>query len=203
MTLRGLLTRTLLLLPALALAGAGMPGRAAAQPFPQATANVQASAFVAPPPILLTSTRDLYFGMVTQGQTVSVPAQPPYTLGTWSAGVRFSNLRKNRNYAVYFVLPAQITNGTFSMPVSFNGAGYGWVCVFTIDPSVCDAGQSAFNPSLHSSSGTAVVLDIPNNSPGNNFFADFYVGGQLTVPGGALVPGSYTAPLTVNIALIN
>lgn len=168
-----------------------------------AAADVNASAFVAPPPILLNSTRDLYFGEVTQGQTITVPARSPYPSGTYAAGARFSGLRKNRRYTVYFALPANLTSGSSSIPVSFNGNSFGWTCVFTTNPAVCDAFQADFNPSAHTSAGTALILDIPNNAPGNSFVADFYLGGLLTVPTGPLVPGSYSAPMSVFIALTN
>ena len=197
----------LLLLPA-ALAAAGGAGRAAAQAPLRAVANVNASVRVAPPPILLESTRDLYFGYVGPGDVVTVPAQPPYSAGTWSAGVRFSNLRKTVRYGIRLTLPANISNGTVNLPVSWSGAQYGWLCVWNATTSTaasCDAQQTTYDPSVHSGSGPYLQLDLPNNTPQNNVFAaDVYVGGRLTVPAAQpLPPGTYSAPLTVTITVLN
>jgi hypothetical protein len=193
-------------LAALLPAAPGAAARAAAQTTPpQWKATVTASVLVAPPPILLTTTRDLYFGNVGQGQVVSVPAQPPYPVGTWAAGARFENLRKTVRYGVSFILPTQLTNGTSTMAVSWNGAQYGWLCVWNQTsgtPGVCGVQQSSFNPSQYT--GTPMVVDLPNNVPQNNVFAfDLYVGGRLTVPTGALKPGTYSAPLRITVAVIN
>jgi hypothetical protein len=197
-------------LPAFALAvllvaAPGAAARAAAQVPPQWKATVTASVLVAPPPILLTTTRDLYFGNVGQGQVVSVPAQPPYPVGTWSAAARIGNLAKTVKYGVTFTLPTQLTNGTSTMAVSWNGTQYGWICVWnqTVGtPGVCGVQQANFNPSLYTS--TPLVVDLPNNTPQNHVFAfDMYIGGQLTVPTGALKPGTYSAPLRITVAVIN
>jgi hypothetical protein len=197
-------------LPAFALAvllvvAPGAAARAAAQPPPQWKATVTASVLVAPPPILLTTTRDLYFGNVAQGQVVSVPAQPPYPVGTWAAGARFGNLAKTVKYGVTFVLPTQLTNGTSTMAVSWNGTQYGWICIWnqTVGtPGVCGVQQASFNPSLYTT--TPLTVDLPNNTPQNHVFAfDMYIGGRLTVPTGALKPGTYSAPLRITVAVIN
>jgi len=192
-------------LAALLPAAPGAAARAAAQAPAQWKATVTASVLVAPPPILLTTTRDLYFGNVGQGQVVSVPAQPPYPVGTWAAGARFSNLRKTVTYGITFTLPSQLTNGTSTMAVSWNGTQYGWLCVWNQTsgtPGVCGVAQSNFDPSQYTA--TPMVVNLPNNVPQNNVFAfDLYVGGRLTVPVGALKPGTYSAPLRITVAVIN
>ncbi|MBW3570269.1 MAG: hypothetical protein KY467_04110 [Gemmatimonadetes bacterium] len=202
MTLRGALTA--LLIPALLASGGA--ARAAAQGTTW-RANVNASVKVAPPPVLLETTRDLYFGSVGPGSDVAVPARPPYTAGTWSAGVRFSNLRKTVKYGIRLTLPANLTNGTTNLPVSWNGVEYGWMCVWnatTSTPATCDVQQVAYNPASHTAAGSELMVDLPNNTPQNNVFsADVYVGGRLTVPGGSLAPGLYSAPLTVTISVLN
>ena len=203
MRLRGALPA--LVLAVLLAAAPGAAARAAAQAPPQFKATVTASVLVAPPPILLTTTRDMYFGSVGQGQVVSVPAQPPYPVGTWSAAARIGNLAKTVKYGVTFTLPTQLTNGTSTMAVSWNGTQYGWICVWnqTVGtPGVCGVAQGNFNPSLYTSS--PLVVDLPNNTPQNHVFAfDMYIGGQLTVPTGALKPGTYSAPLRITVAVIN
>ena len=196
--------RTLLfLLAALLAAGRGAPAAAQAS----WTANVNASVRVAPPPILLETTRDLYFGTVGPGSDVIVPAQPPYLAGTWAAGVRFSNLRKTVAYGITLTLPANLSNGTTNLPVSWNGTQYGWLCVWNATTSTaasCDAQQVSYNPTQHTSSSNPLLLDLPNNTPQNNVFAaDVYVGGRLTVPVVSLAPGTYSAPLTVTISVLN
>ena len=186
MTLRGALTA--ILTPVLLLAAPGLAARAAAQAPPQWKSTVVASVIVAPPPILLTTTRDMYFGNVSPGQVISVPARPAYPVGTWAAGARFGNLAKTVKYGVRFTLPTQLTNGTVTMPVTWSGTQYGWLCVWnqTVGtPGVCAIQDVAFDPSAHTTLATAMTIDLPNNTPQNHVCAaDIYVGGQLTVPGG-------------------
>ena len=202
MRLRGART-ALLLLAALAAGGAA---RASGQ-APAWKANVIASVRVAPPPILLETTRDLYFGSVGPGSDVIVPAQPPYIAGTWAAAVRFNNLRKTVEYGISFTLPANLTNGTTSLPVSWSGTQYGWLCVWNTTTSTaasCGVQQANYDPSAHNSSASPLLADLPNNTPQNNVFAaDVYVGGRLAVPNAPLPPGTYSAPLTVTITVLN
>ena len=69
----------------------------------------------------------------------------------------------------------------------------------------CNVQQATFNPATHTAAGNELLVDLPNNTPQNNVFAaDVYVGGRLTVPNVAsLPPGTYTAPLTVTITVVN
>lgn len=198
---------TALLAPVLLAAAPGLAARAAAQAAPeQWKSTVTASVMVAPPPILLTTTRDLYFGSVEPGQVVSVPARPAYPVGTWAAGARFGNLAKTVTYGVRFTLPTQLTNGTATMPVSWNGTQYGWLCVWNQNsgtPGVCAVEDRSFNPSSHTSVATSLVIDLPNNTPQNHVFAaDVYVGGRLSVPAGTLKPGTYSAPIVITVSVI-
>jgi hypothetical protein len=195
-------SRLAVLLPALLMALGASAVRAAAQ----WRSNVVASVRVAPPPILLETTRELYFGSVGPGSDVVVPAQPPYTAGTWSAGARFGNLRKTVNYGVTLTLPTALSKGSGpTLPVSWNGTQYGWMCVWnatTGTPSVCGVQQVSFNPTSHTA--TPLVINLPNNTPQNNVFtADIYVGGRLTVPNVSLSPGVYSAPIRITVAAIN
>lgn len=204
MRLSGALTA--LALAASLLAAPGAAARALAQTTPPRwQATVTASVLVAPPPILLSTTRDMYFGNVSPGQVISVPAQSPYPTGTWSGAARIGNLAKTVRYGVTFTLPTQLTNGTATMAVSWNGTQYGWLCVWnqtTGTPGVCGVQQGNFNPSQYTS--TPMVVDLPNNVPQNHVFAfDVYIGGQLTVPSGTLKPGTYSAPLRITVAVLN
>ncbi|WP_420126234.1 hypothetical protein [Longimicrobium sp.] len=204
MTLRGALPALFALV--LLMAAPGVAVRAAAQttPPPEWKSSVTASVQVAPPPILLTTTRDLYFGNVSPGQVVSVPARPVYPVGTWAAGARFSNLRKTVTYGIRFTLPSQLTSGTSTIPVSWAGTQYGWLCVWNTTSGtagVCAVQDASFSPASYT--GTNLVVDLPNNTPQNNVFAaDVYIGGQLTVPAGTLKPGTYSAPITITVAVI-
>jgi hypothetical protein len=204
-TLRGALPALFALV--LPMAAPGLAARAAAQTPPappQWKSSVTASVQVAPPPILLTTTRDLYFGSVSPGQVVSVPARPAYPVGTWAAGARFSNLRKTVTYGIRFTLPSQLTSGTSTLPVSWSGTQYGWLCVWNASSGtagVCAVQDASFSPASYTAAN--LVVDLPNNTPQNNVFtADIYVGGQLTVPGGTLKPGTYSAPITITVAVI-
>ncbi len=198
----------LLLLSALPLAWGGGAARAEAQAPPQWSTNVTASVSVAPPPILLETVRNLYFGSVGPGMVVAVPAQPPYAAGTWSAAVRFSGLSKTIAYGISFTLPTQLVSGSgATMPVTWSGSQYGWLCVWngTVGtPGVCAVQQRTFSPAAHTASGSPLLIDLPNNTPQNQVFvADVYVGGRLAVPSTAVPPGLYTAPLRITIARIN
>jgi hypothetical protein len=204
--IRRLALRLAVLLPALIMASGAAAVRAQAQASTEWKSNVVASVSVAPPPILLETTRNLYFGNVGPGSDVIVPAQPPYIAGTWSAGARFSNLRKTVNYGVTLQLPAVLSKGSGpTLPVSWNGTQYGWMCVWnttTGTPSVCGVQQVSFNPSSHTA--TPLVINLPNNTPQNNVFAaDIYVGGRLTIPVAPLAPGVYSAPIKITVAAIN
>lgn len=198
--------RLAVLLPALFAAQGALAVRAAAQPAAEWRSNVVASVRVAPPPVLLETTRDLYFGSVGPGSDVVVPARPPYTAGTWSAGARFGNLRKTVNYGVTLTLPTALSKGSGpTLPVSWNGTQYGWMCVWNTtagSPGVCGVQQTAFNPASHAS--TPLVINLPNNTPQNNVFAaDIYIGGRLTIPNAPLAPGLYSAPIRITVATIN
>lgn len=187
-------------------AQAGAAARAGAQTPVQWKSNVVASVTVAPPPILLQTTRSLYFGSVSAGSNVSVPAQPPYTTGTWSAGARFSNMAKTARYGVTLTLPTALSKGSGpTLPVSWTGTQYGWVCVWNATSQTaasCGVMQQNFSPSSHTT--TPLVIDLPNNTPQNNVFsADVYVGGRLTVPNQPIAPGVYSAPIRITLAAIN
>jgi hypothetical protein len=120
--------------------------------------------------------------------------------------VRFENLRKQVDYSVRFTLPTQVTRGASSIPVSFVGSQFGYLCVWTTSAAVCNALTGSFSPATYqTSSPSGYPIDIPNGAGSNNtnFRADIYVGGRLTVPSTALAPGSYTAPITVTLAAIN
>jgi hypothetical protein len=203
-TFRGVLPALLALV--LLMAAPGVAVRAAAQtpPPPQWKSSVTASVTVAPPPILLTTTRDMYFGSVSPGQVVSVPARPAYPVGTWAAAARFGNLRKTVTYGIRFTLPSQLTSGTATIPVSWAGTQYGWLCVWNTSSGtagVCAVQDASFSPASYTAASLAV--DLPNNTPQNNVFAaDIYVGGQLSVPGGTLKPGTYSAPITITVTVI-
>lgn len=198
MNARGVRLLLPLLAPALAAAG-----EARAQDN-RAVGNVTASVVVVAPPVQFINSRSLEFGPVAPGQTVSVPAREPWpSPATWSAAFRFFNLRKQVNYAVSFTLPTALQRGAASIPVSFAGTEYGWACVWSTSAADCNAFGGAFSPADHASPATAFVIDLPNNSPGNNFVGEFHVGGELAVPNAPLPPGTYTAPLTITLAPVN
>jgi hypothetical protein len=204
-TLRGALPALFALVLPMAAPGLAARGAAQTPPAPpQWKSSVTASVQVAPPPILLTNTRDLYFGSVGPGQVVSVPARPAYPVGTWAAGVRFGNLAKTVTYGIRFTLPTQLTSGTSTIPVTWTGTQYGWLCVWNQSSGtagVCAVQDLSFSPASYTAAN--LVVDLPNNTPQNHVFAaDVYVGGRLAVPSGTLKPGTYSAPVTITVTVI-
>jgi hypothetical protein len=110
-------------------------------------------------------------------------------------------------YGVQLTLPSQLTNSTASMPVTWTGTQYGWLCVWnatTGTAGVCAVQDASFDPSAHTTAANAFQIDLPNNTPQNNVFAaDIYVGGRLAVPSGSLRPGTYSAPITITVTVLN
>jgi hypothetical protein len=165
------------------------------------SASVQTSVTVAPPPILLENLRNLQFGSVTPGQVVTVNAVGPHAPGTISAGARFTGIRKQDDYDIRFQLPTHLVNGSSSIPVFWDSTQYGWLCIWTTSASNCDARQLAFSPHLYTSSPLLIV--IPNNTPGNNYTGDVYLGGRLAVPSAGVTPGVYTGTITIYLTRVS
>jgi spore coat protein U-like protein len=185
------------LTPLLLLAGFTAAPRLFAQ---QTGATMRASVEVAAPPVLLENVRNLQFGSVSAGQVVSVNAEGPHAAGTISAGVRFSNIRKQDAQYYHFVLPAQLVRGSSSIPAVWNGTQFGSICVWSDNPATCIVPRIAFSPGAHTAA-TPLRVKLDTNTPGNHFGADVYLGGQINVPTTGVVPGVYTGTISVVITI--
>jgi len=166
-----------------------------------ASTRVNSSVTVVSPPILLTNLRNLEFGSVGPGQVVDVAALGPHPSGTVSAGMRFGDLRKQRTYGLTLSLPATLVRGSSSIPVSWNGTQYGSLCSWSSNPSECNALSLAFSPSAHTT--LPLPVTFPINTPGNNFSADVYIGGRLSVPIDLVAPGVYQGTITATLTVIS
>jgi spore coat protein U-like protein len=166
-----------------------------------ASTRVSSSVTVVSPPILLTNLRNLEFGSVGPGQVIDVPALGPHPSGTVSAGMRFGDLRKQRTYGLTLTLPASLVRGTSSIPVSWNGTQYGSLCSWSSSPSECNALSIAFSPDAHTT--VPLPVSFPINTPSNNFSADIYIGGRLSVPTYLVAPGVYQGTITATLTVIS
>lgn len=166
-----------------------------------ASSRVTSTVTIAAPPILLENLRNLQFGTVGSDQVVNVDALGPHTAGTMSAGMRFSDLRKQRTYGLTLTLPADLVRGTNSIPVSWTGTQFGSLCSWSSSPSECNLLAVPFSPSAH----TLVPLTVsyPINTPGNNFSADVYIGGRLSVPANLVTPGVFQGTITATLTVIS
>jgi hypothetical protein len=171
---------------------AGAPGGSL---FAQsAVGTVQASTEILLPPVTGTGLQDLSFGDVMPGASVNVPPllAAPGAL-TSSAGWHFGNIHKNRWGTIRLTLPATLVRGTRSIPINWNNANYGLVCVR--GPSgVCQV-NLAFNPGTHPD----ISFYMPPSMPGGIFEVHLFVGASITVPA-ILPPGVYTARVTASFA---
>lgn len=153
--------------------------------------SVDARVTIQLPPITGAGIQNLDFGALMIGASADVPPGPAAG-GTSSAGWRFTGVRKNRPISLSFALPANLTNGASSLPVNWDNAGYGTLCVSNGGGCLV---SNSFNPSAN---GGVHSLSIPNNTPGNNFDMTIYAGARTTVPG---VPaGVYSAQVTLTMA---
>jgi hypothetical protein len=158
---------------------------------------IGASTEILPPPVTGTGMQELRFGQVTLGQTVDVPPAPAASgAQTSSAGWHFGNIRKGRWVSLALSLPAALTRGGSSIPIDWNNANYGLICV-SGGSGVC-AMTGAFNPGAWPS----MFFQLSNSLPGNNFDVRLYVGSRIQVPA-QVPPGVYTATVTAIFAYVN
>jgi spore coat protein U-like protein len=176
------------------LATAAAPGTLLAQAGGGA---VPTSAEILPPPVTGTGMQQLDFGEVTLGQAVDVPPGPAGTgASTSSAGWHFGNIRKGRWVSLTLTLPATLRRGTYSIPLNWNNADYGLLCV-SGSSGVC-AMTGSFNPG----SWPSLQFQISSSLPGTNFDVRLYVGARIQVPA-QLPPGVYAATVTAVFAYVN
>lgn len=160
----------------------------------QAAAHtVTARATLSLPPVTGAGIQNLDFGSLSVGATADVPPGPAAG-GVSSAGWRFTGVHKNRPVGLTFTLPADLFNGANALPVHWDNAGYGTVCVSGGGACLVSA---SFNPAAD---GGTYTLDIPNGIPGNNFDVTVYVGARTLVP--SVPPGVYSAQVTLTMAYL-
>lgn len=152
---------------------------------------------ILPPAVTGTGMQELKFGQVSLGQSVDVPPGPAGTgAQTSSAGWHFGNIRKGRWVSLTLTLPSTLKRGTSSIPVNWNNANYGLLCV-SGNSGVC-ALTGSFNPGAWSS----LNFQLSNALPGNNFDVRLYAGAKIQVPA-QIPPGVYTATVTAVFAYVN
>jgi hypothetical protein len=140
--------------------------------------------------------QELKFGSVRPGDVVDVPPGPAAPgAPTSSAGWHFGNIRKGRWVALALTLPPTLTRGTYAIPIDWNNADYGRLCVAG-SSGVCQI-DGSFNPGAL----PFLFFRLPNSMPGNNFDVRLFAGARLTVPA-ALPPGVYTATVVAVFAYV-
>lgn len=166
------------------------------------TRAVIASVEMSDDPIAGQGIQEMRFGEVQRGLPgPDVPPGPaPASAATASGGWLFTNIRKQRDFQTTLTLPAALTLGSYAIPIDWDNAGYGTICIAAVGNPTC-AVTSSFNPAA---SGGVNVLQIPKNTPGNNFEATVYVGARLGSPTIPAVPaGVYTAQVTLSFTYVN
>jgi hypothetical protein len=149
--------------------------------------TVNTIAQVLPPPVTGSGIQELAFGSARPGDVVDVPpGAAAIGAATSSAGWRFTGVRKGHLVALDLTLPPFLTLGADAIPVDWDNAGYGTICVAN-SSGTCLVGAS-FNP------GTSPTqsINLTNAMSGNNFDLWLYAGARLTVPG-PIPRGLYTA----------
>lgn len=117
MTFRALLRRALRIAGAAALTLAA-PGRVLwAQSAP--SANLVASAAVVAEPVVVQEQRDLAFGDVFTGTSVTVP------VNSASSGRWLVTGQRNAEVRLAFDLPAQLVSGPYTLPITFDATSAG------------------------------------------------------------------------------
>lgn len=145
-----------------------------------ASGNIQATAQVLAA-LQVTNPVDLDFGLVVQGVAKSVnPAAP--ASGTTSGKFTISGQGSQNVSITFTTLPANLTSGANTMPVTFTG-----IHNTTNTPT----GGSSFTPST----GVAST----GLSAGGNLFV--FLGGTVT-PSGVQAAGAYTGTLTMQVAYV-
>jgi len=156
--------------------------------------TVQVRVEIAPAPVTAAGIQPMRFGTVLPGDAPDVPpgAAPP-SAPTASAGWMLNGIRKGRDIELTLTLPPELVLGAYSIPVDWDNAGYGTLCVSRGGPCLISA---MFNPAVG-----PVPLFIPINAAGNNFDVTVYAGARASIP--PVPPGTYAASVTLTMAYVN
>ena len=158
--------------------------------------TVNTTAEVLPPPVTGTGLQELKFGSVRPGDMVDVPPGPAAPgAPTSSAGWHFGNIRKGHWVALGLTLPPSLVRGTYSIPVDWNNADYGLLCV------AGKSGVCQINGSFNPGATPALFFQLSNSMAGNNFDVRLFAGAKITVPA-ALPPGVYSATVVAYFAYV-
>ena len=98
--------------------------------------------------------------------------------------------------ALDLTLPTHLTRGAYAIPIDWNNANYGLLCV-SGKSGVCQINGS-FNPG----SWPSLYFQLANSLQGNNFDVRLYAGARVTIPAN-LPPGVYSASVTAVFAYVN
>jgi len=158
--------------------------------------TVNATAEVLPPPVTGTGIQELRFGSARPGDAVDVPPGPAAPgAATSSAGWHFGNIRKGRWVSLALTLPPTLQRGAYAIPVDWDNADYGRICVARAS-GAC-ALDGAFNPGASPS----LNFYLSPTLPGNNFDVSLYTGARVTVPA-VIPPGVYSATVVATFAYV-
>ncbi len=158
--------------------------------------TVNTTAELLPPPVTGTGMQELKFGSVRPGDVVDVPPGPAAPgAPVSSAGWHFGNIRKGHWVALDLTLPPTLTRGAYSIPIDWNNAGYGLLCVAG-SSGVCQI-TGSFNPGAM----PFLYFQLSNALAGTNFDVRLFAGAKITVPA-ALPPGVYSGTVVAYFAYV-
>lgn len=144
--------------------------------------------------------RNLDFGTVAPGGSVDGGAGSEANAS--SAKWEFTGLKKNRTIALSFTLPANLTNGAATIPVTWSNAGYGsWCTRIDTDP-ISNCGAAGTNTGTFDPAGANITASTSlTGNANNNRVLTVWVGAKLgnpTIPANA-PPGLYSGTATLVI----
>jgi len=149
--------------------------------------TVNTTAQVLPSPVTGSGIQELDFGSARPGDAVDVPPGAAVAgAATSSAGWRFTGVRKGHVVALDLTLPPFLTLGADAVPIDWDNAGYGTICVAK------SSGTCLVSASFNPGTAPSQSVNLSNSMSGNNFDLWLYAGARITVPS-PIPRGVYTA----------
>jgi hypothetical protein len=143
-------------------------------------AAVSVSAVLSPTALAVGSLRNLQFGNVTPGVTLTIDPRTSASAGEFEI-----QGTKNAEVAITMTLPSQLSTGFWTMPISFGPTSGCW------KKGTGQAGCTTWDPS------TVLIARIRNQNPPNNHLW-VWLGGTVS-PSPTQNPGVYIGSITLSV----